>query len=127
MRDGGSIRELKVTFLHSMRRRVLWIVVGVGLTTLGVVSMTTLPAWPIVGAAVATIALVLNGMTRSLRGQVCLGCGQSILDLPHGDYGVICPGCGHVSSSMHLAESHTGPTLNPTPESLSDADEDRAA
>jgi hypothetical protein len=100
-----------VTFLHSIRRRVLWIVVGVGLTTLGVVSMTTLPAWPIVGAAVATIALVLNGMTRSLRGQVCLGCGQSIAHLPHGEHGVICPGCGHVSSSMHLALDHKGPVL----------------
>jgi hypothetical protein len=116
-----------VTFLHSMRRRVMWIVVGVGLTTLGVISMTTLPAWPIVGAAVATIALVLGGMTRSLKGEVCLGCGNSISGLPHGDYGVICPGCGHVTSSMHLAENHTGPTLTPTMSSLSDADEDHAA
>jgi hypothetical protein len=114
-----------VTFLHSMRRRVMWIVVGVGLTTLGVISMTTLPAWPIVGAAVATIALVLNGMTRSLRGEVCLGCGTSIAGLPHGDYGVICPGCGHVTSSMHLAENHTGPS--PTLSSLSEADEDATA
>ncbi|HYE62094.1 MAG TPA: hypothetical protein VD997_08865 [Phycisphaerales bacterium] len=109
-----------MTFLHSIRRRVLWIAVGVGLTTLGVVSMTTLPAWPIVGAAVATLALVVNSMTRSLRGQVCLGCGQSIANLPHGDYGVICPRCGHVSSSMHLAENHPGPNL-------SDADEDARA
>jgi hypothetical protein len=109
-----------VTFLHSIRRRVLWIVVGVGLTTLGVISMTTLPAWPVVGAAVATIALVLNGMTRSLRESVCLGCGGSIAGLPHGEHGVICPGCGHVSSDMHLAEHSKGPTLH----TLSEADED---
>jgi hypothetical protein len=100
-----------VTFLHQIRRKVLWVVVGVGVTTLAILSWTALPALPIVGVAVATIALVINTMTARLRQPICHGCGVSIAGLPHGEHGVICPDCGHITSGMHLAEDPVGPTL----------------
>jgi hypothetical protein len=102
-----------VTFLHQVRRRVLWIVAGVGVTTFAVASMTTLPVWGVVVGAVATIALVLNTMTSRLHHNVCLGCGVSIAELPHGEHGVICLQCGHISSAMHLNDQHTGPVVDP--------------
>jgi hypothetical protein len=110
-----------VTFLHETRRRVLWVVAGVGVTALAVVSWTALPALPVVGVAVAAIALVVNRMTAGLRESVCLGCGQDVSQLPHGEHGVICPNCGHITSNMHLAEDPVGPTIIPDPEDDEDA------
>jgi hypothetical protein len=89
----------------------MWIVACVGVTTLAVASMTTLPAWGVVVGAVATIALVLNTMTARLHHDVCLGCGVSIAELPHGEHGVLCPHCGHLSSEMHLNDRRTGPVV----------------
>ena len=110
-----------MTFLHKIRRRVLWIVAGVGVTTLAIASMTTLPAWGVVVGAVAAIALVVNSMTAKLTQNICLGCGESTAGLPHGEHGVICPRCGHISSGMHLAEHHEGPAWE-----LPDADQQDA-
>jgi hypothetical protein len=97
--------------MHRIRRRVLWIVAGVGVTTLALISWTALPALPVVGVAVAAIALVVNSMTSRLREPICLGCGGPTAGLPHGEHGVICPTCGHISSGMHLSEDPVGPTL----------------
>jgi hypothetical protein len=83
-------------WLHTIRRRVLWIVVGVGLTTLGVISVTTIPAWPVVGIAVATLAIVVNSMASRLSEPICLGCGLDIKDQPRGEHGTICPHCGSI-------------------------------
>jgi hypothetical protein len=109
-----------VTFLHETRRRVLWVIVGVGVTAVAIASWTALPALPIVGVAVATLALVVNRLTQGLRQSTCLGCGQDVSQLPHGEHGVICPHCGHITSDMHLAEDPVGPTL-------ADPDEDDEA
>jgi hypothetical protein len=86
-----------MTWMHKVRRRVLWIAVGVGLTTLGVLSVTTIPAWPIVGVAVATLALVVNTVASRLSQPTCLGCGQNLTGQPRGEHGAICPSCGSIN------------------------------
>jgi len=78
----------------------LWVVVVIGLTAVGLISMTTIPAWPVVGVAVATAAILLNTVTRSLSTTTCLGCGGSLQGLPDGTHGRICPGCGAVNERL---------------------------
>ncbi len=75
-----------MTWMHKIRRRALWIAVGVGITTLGVLSITTVPAWPIVGVAVATLALAINQLTSRLSQTICLGCGQDLSGQPLGEH-----------------------------------------
>ena len=87
---------LPMTWMHKVRRRALWIAVGVGITTLGVLSMTTIPAWPIVGVAVATLALAINQLTSRLSQPVCLACGQDLTGQPRGEHGTVCPHCGSI-------------------------------
>jgi hypothetical protein len=86
-----------VTWMQRTRVRVLWTLVGIGLTTLGVLSLTTLPAWPIVGVAVATLALAVNTISSRLRHPICLGCGFDLKHEPVGERGSICPTCGTVN------------------------------
>jgi len=99
---------MSVLWMHKVRLRVLWTVVGIGLTTLGVISLTAIPAWPIVGVAVATLALVVNGMTSRLRQPICLGCGGDLTNQPRGEHGAICPTCGTVSLWMAATDSEPG-------------------
>ena len=117
-----------MTFLHQIRRRVMWIVAGVGVTTLAVVSWTTLPAWGVVVGAVATIALVINTLTARLHQDICLGCGANVANQPHGEHGIICLKCGHISSAMHLSEDPAGPTIvAESPDQQDVHDDDRVA
>jgi hypothetical protein len=101
-----------MTWMHRIRRRVLWIAVGIGLTTLGVISVTTIPAWPVVGVAVATLALVVNGMASRLSQPTCLGCGGSLANQPRGEYGTICPSCGSVNQWLAIDDG-SAPALTP--------------
>ena len=87
---------MTMTWMHKVRRRVLWIAVGVGLTTFGVLSVTTIPAWPVVGLAVATLAIVVNHLASRLSDPICLGCGNDLKNQPRGEHGTICPACGSI-------------------------------
>lgn len=72
----------------------------VGVTALGVISITTIPAWPVWGVAVATVALVLNTLTREVSQTTCLGCGASLETAPTGAHGRICPECGSINERL---------------------------
>ncbi len=72
----------------------------VGLTALGVISITAIPVWPVLGVAVATVALVLNTLTRQVSLTTCLGCGGSLANAPTGAHGRICPGCGAINERL---------------------------
>lgn len=96
-----------MTWMHQVRRRALWIAVGVGLTTLGVLSVTTIPAWPLVGVAVATLAIAINRVASRLSQPTCYGCGESLAGQPHGERGVICPHCGSIGQWVADVEDLT--------------------
>ena len=87
-------------WLQRLRLRSLWLLVGVGLTTLGVISLTAIPAWPVVGVAVAALALGLNNIAHRLSQPTCLSCGDSLSDAPRGEHGSICPKCGTISDRI---------------------------
>jgi predicted RNA-binding Zn-ribbon protein involved in translation (DUF1610 family) len=86
-----------------MRRRALWVVVVVALTAVGVLTWTAMPAWPVIGVAIATTALVLNTITKDLSQDRCLGCGESIAHQPVGVHGRVCPKCGTVNERLALS------------------------
>jgi predicted RNA-binding Zn-ribbon protein involved in translation (DUF1610 family) len=86
-----------MTWMHKIRLRALALVVAIALVAIGAISLAALPTWPVVGAAVATVALALNSMTSRLSQPTCWGCGESIAKMPSGEYGVICPNCGAIT------------------------------
>ena len=53
--------ERQMAYMHKLRLRAFGVLVGLGLTAFGIVSMTTAPAWPVVVGAVAV------GVTAFLR------------------------------------------------------------
>jgi hypothetical protein len=109
-----------VTWLGNIRRRALWIVVFLLATALGVIAWTTIPAWPVVGVAVASVALVLNSLTSRLAPDVCLSCGVDIAQQPRGAHGRICHACGAVNELPGLGDQ-------PGAETLPRDDDDRVA
>lgn len=91
-----------MTWMHKTRLQVLAFAMGITLAALGVISLTALPAWPVVGVAVAAVAFSVNRIAARLSGDraMCFGCGQSISDAPVGEHGSICPGCGSITQGI---------------------------
>jgi tRNA(Ile2) C34 agmatinyltransferase TiaS len=87
-------------WLHTVRLRALAIVVAATLAVIGLASVAATPLWPVLGVAVAAVALVVNKMAMRLSDPTCLGCGTSLRGQPHGEHGVSCPKCGSVSDVL---------------------------
>lgn len=104
-------------WMSKIRLRVLAFMLGLVFTAIGIVSLTTIPAWPIVGVAVAAAAVAVNTMTSKLKIPICHGCGKPLGDAPSGQYGVICPNCGFLTQTTHatLAHDDTTPTQHDDP------------
>ena len=86
-------------FFARIRRRALIMVVGIAMAAIATISLTTVPAWPVVGVAFAAVAVAMNSVASRLRvdESMCLGCGESLKDVSAGVHGAICPGCGAVN------------------------------
>ena len=95
-----------MTWMHKIRLRALGLLVAVALAAIGAVSFAALPTWPVIGVAVATVALAINSMASRFSTPVCLGCGESIAKIPSGEYGVICPKCGSITQAREGGQSH---------------------
>lgn len=89
-------------WFRKLRLRALAILVGAGLTALAIASFLSLPAWPVIGVAVATVAVVISQMASKLSQPVCLHCGVNLAGQPSSDHGVICPGCGTLNDRMSI-------------------------
>lgn len=100
--------------LDRIRTRALWLVVAITATTVSVIAWTTLPAWPVVGVAVATLVFAVNTISSKLHADACLGCGQSLASQPRGEHGTFCPNCGQVNQPqpMTLAKTDAVRTLD---------------
>lgn len=70
--------------------------VGLALAAIGLASLTTIPAWPVLGVAIAAAAMLVNTAATRLSEATCLGCGASTAELPKGEHGTICPHCGTI-------------------------------
>lgn len=96
-----------MTWMHKIRLRVLGLLVAIALAAIGAVSLAALPTWPVVGVAVATVALAINSMTSRLSAPVCWGCGDDVAKIPSGEYGVICPKCGSITQLNDGGRHHS--------------------
>lgn len=86
-----------MTNLDIARRRVIWTVTGVAATAVALVAWTTIPAWPVVGVAVATVVVAVNTLANKVKADACWGCGERIAGLPRSEHGVMCPKCGTIT------------------------------
>jgi len=93
------------TLMQRIRLRVMAVLVGTVLAAVATVSLTSIPAWPIVGVAVATVALAANKISARLRSPVCWGCGKDLGGRKSGEYGIICPDCGTMTPEAVIAAS----------------------
>ena len=86
-------------FLAHIRRRVLIMTVGIAMAAVAMISLTTVPAWPVLGVAVAAVAVAVNSAASRLRTDdpSCLACGGSLKDVSAGTHGAICPDCGSIN------------------------------
>ena len=84
--------------LHKLRLRAFAVIVGLILAVVGVISIVSAPAWPIVAGAFAIAAVAVNTVASRLTKTVCIGCGTNLVDQPLGQYGVVCPRCGTISA-----------------------------
>ncbi len=98
----GSTGTPNAGWFRKLRLRALAILVGGTLTALAIASFLSLPAWPVIGVAVATVAVVISKMASKLSQPLCLTCGANLADQRSSDHGVICPGCGTLNDRMTL-------------------------
>lgn len=102
-----------MTWMHRLRLKVLAYAVGILLTALGLISLTTLPAWPVLGIAVAAVAFTIHAAAGRLTtvAPVCYGCGQTLAGTPEGEHGTICPHCGAVNQRLAADQPRDGDQL----------------
>ena len=73
------------------------VLVAAVLAVIGVLTWATVPAWPVVGVAIITVAAVVNSMTTRLAEPVCYQCGTGLKPAEPGCYGLLCDGCGAIN------------------------------
>ncbi len=95
MASESKIKDIGMAWVTGIRLRVIVFVIGVPLAAFGAITLG--PAWltlPIVGVAVAIVTVSVNKLTQRLSESVCFTCGQGLRDVPPGEHGKVCPGCG---------------------------------
>lgn len=95
-----------ISWLQKVRLRVLAYALGLVLAAVAISSALTIPAWPVVGVAVAAAVLMMNRTASKLADHTCLGCGRDIAELPIGEHGKVCPECGAISVKAAMIASH---------------------
>jgi len=91
-----------VTWIHRLRLRVLAWMLGIGLAGIALVSWLAVPAWPVVGFAVAVVVATVSSMTSRLASPTCLSCGNNLSDALAGEHGLVCPECGAITRTLAL-------------------------
>lgn len=102
--------QLRAKLVHQVDRRKEWFE-KVRLRSLGIiaagfvgafalVSWMALPAIPVIGVALITVAALVNGVTAKVDDAVCRGCGTKLPDKAPGVYGVFCETCGLVNPQV---------------------------
>lgn len=91
-----------MNWFQKIRLRVFAVLVAVILAVIGVLTWATVPAWPVVGVALITVAAVVNSMTTRLAEPVCYQCGTALPPAEPGCYGLVCDGCGAVNEVVPM-------------------------
>lgn len=116
-----------MTWLYKLRLRVLAIALGLALAAVGLLSIWTLPAWPVFGVTFAVVAVAVNTLGARLSKPTCLNCGHDLSDAPASAYGVTCQSCGQIQASTYARVALLPPhTDEQTDEQTDDQDDDSA-
>ncbi len=83
-----------MAWLRRARMRALAALVGVSIAAFGLIAWAALPVLPVVGVAVATVAVMINSVAARLDEAICRDCGHDLMGEAVSDYGVACPRCG---------------------------------
>ncbi len=89
-----------MNWFHTLRLKVLAILVAAALAAIGILSVVAIPAWPVVVGVVAAAALAVNSTASRLSQATCWSCGIDIAAQPVGEHGVACPDCGAVNQPV---------------------------
>lgn len=85
-------------WIQSVKYRALVWVVAIVLAAVATVMFAGVPAWPMVGVAVAAACVSVGKLTTKLLHPTCLECGKDLSGEPIGLQGIACPTCGSVNS-----------------------------
>lgn len=113
-----------MTWIHRLRLRALAWLVGIVLLGVAVVSWAAVPAWPVVGVAVAVVVAAMSSMTSRLGEPMCWSCGQDLAQVEPGEHGFVCPGCGSINQTLANAGPESEP---PASEGLAYDSDDQVA
>ncbi len=109
MRDSAERNSIVIRSIQTrLHRAVPWVgrlrlkalawIVGISLATIGAITVASLPWVPLVGAAVAAVAVsVTKTAGKLMKSSACLNCGTDLTDEPPTAYGIACPRCGSIS------------------------------
>lgn len=78
---------------------------GIGLAGIAIVSWLAVPAWPVIGVAVAVVVATVSTMTTRLSSLTCLSCGGDLTSVVAGEHGRACPTCGSISRTLAKGSS----------------------
>lgn len=108
-----------MTYIHRLRLRVLAWLLGIILAGFAAVSWMALPAWPVVGVAVAMVVATVSTMTNRLKAETCYSCGEDMRHVQAGEHGRACPTCGAVGFTLAML-SGSANSDGPTPDEVPD-------
>ncbi|MCB9845574.1 MAG: hypothetical protein H6811_06280 [Phycisphaeraceae bacterium] len=77
--------------------RALACVLAGGLAAFSLIAWAALPALPVVGFTIATMAMVVNKVTSRLDRSLCRDCGATLDPETLSAYGIACPECGFIN------------------------------
>ncbi len=85
-------------WIRGIKLRALAWVLAIILAAVATVVLAGVPAWPMIGVAVAAACVSVGKLTTRLLKPTCLECGHDLSGQPIGAQGIACPQCGAVNS-----------------------------
>jgi len=102
----APIMNTRLAYIARTKLKVLAWLLGITLATIGSVSLAGLPLLPMLGVAVAAVAVSISKATGRLGKPTCYHCGTDLSDEPVGTHGVVCTHCG----SIHMRQPAEDPS-----------------
>ncbi len=100
LRATRSVGRRPLDWLHRVRFRAFATVLAVAITAFGLIAWMALPALPVIGVAVAAVAMAINTVTARLNEPSCRDCGSDLTGEALSEYGVVCPNCGLINPPL---------------------------
>jgi phage FluMu protein Com len=109
-RTGKSIVMDPRGWFHRARRLAVTATLAITIAAVAMISLTSLPTWPVIGVAFAAAAMVVNSVASRLTTDrmVCLHCARDLAHESPSAHGVTCPGCGAINQRYIVDPAERG-------------------